>query len=270
MLPACLRLAGDVFPRVRAHAARRLVAAGWSQARAGQAVGLSQAMVSKHLASPPASDALVERLADELAREALQPTAQHDVSPWCATLTQAHGRPDAEAALQDFLAAERAMLAQPPLRVVPQVGLNLALALPGATGPGDVLAFPGRLVEAGGRLVRPAPPAFGGSGHLARVLLTMTARAPRSPVAALANVRGGTDVVAKARRLGWAVQAVARDADSTGEDVLLATIAAGRKAVDAVHDPGAVGLEACLYVAGPDAQAVAKKILALDQALVAQ
>ena len=194
MLPACLRLADDVFPRVRAHAARRLVAAGWSQARAGAALGLSQAMVSKHLSSPPASDALVERLADELARESLQPTAQHDVSPWCETLTQVHGRPEASAALQDFLAAEQAMLAAPPLRLVPQVGLNLALALPGAQGPDDVLAFPGRLVEAGGRLVRPAPPALGGSGHLARVLLALQARAPL--VGALANVRGGGDVMA--------------------------------------------------------------------------
>lgn len=266
MLPACLRLADDVFPRVRAHAARRLVAAGWSQARAGDALGLSQAMVSKHLASPPTSDALVERLADELAQEALKPGTHDDVSPWCATLTQAQGRPDA-AALQDFLAAEGLLVAAPPLRVMPQVGLNLALAGPGAQGPDDVLAFPGRLVEAGGRIVRPAAPAFGGSGHLARVLLGLRARAPL--VAALANVRGGADVVAKARGLGWSVQAVGRAANATDEGTLLAAIAAGRKAVDAVHDPGAVGLEACLYVAGPDAQAVAKKVLALDEALVA-
>jgi thiamine-phosphate diphosphorylase len=266
VLPACLRLADDVFPRVRAHAARRLVAAGWSQARAGAAVGLSQAMVSKHLSSPPASDVLVERLADELAQEALGPTAAQAMSPWCETLTQVHARPEADAALQDFLAAEQAMLAAPPLRVVPQVGLNLALALPGAEAPGDVLAFPGRLVEAGGRLVRPAPPAFGGSGHLARVLLALRKRTGH---VALANVRGGSDVLTRARRLGWSVQAVDRAANATDEATLLSAIAAARKAVDAVHDPGAVGLEACLYVAGPDAQAVAKKILALDEALVA-
>jgi predicted fused transcriptional regulator/phosphomethylpyrimidine kinase len=266
VLPACLRLADEVFPRVRAHAARRLVDAGWSQARAGSALGLSQAMVSKHLTSPPPSDPLVERLADELANEALRPTAHQDISPWCGTLTQVHGSPEAEAALQDFLAAEQALLAEPPLRVVPQVGLNLAVAPPGAGAPAEVLAFPGRLVEAGGRLVRPAPPAFGGSGHLARVLLALRDRAPQ--IGALANVRGGADVVARVRRLGWAVQAVDRPADAPGEAVLLAAIAAGRKPVDAVHDPGAVGLEACLYVAGPDAQAVSKKILALDQALV--
>ena len=268
MLPACLHLADDVFPRVRAHTARRLVDAGWSQARAGAAVGLSQAMVSKHLAAPPASDLLVERLADELARDLLAPEAgaTPGTSPWCGTLTQANARPDGDAALHDILAAERALLAAPPLRVMPQVGLNVAVALPGASGPDDVLAFPGRLVEAHGRLLRPAPPAFGGSGHLARVLLALRARVPE--VAALANVRGGPDVVATARRLGLAVHAVERPPSSPDEAVLLKALAGARKGVDAVHDPGAVGLEPCLYLAGADAADVARKILRLDQALV--
>lgn len=271
MLPACLRLADDVFPRVRAHTARRLVDAGWSQVRAGAAVGLSQAMVSKHLSNPPSTDPLVERLSDELARDLLSPSAPETgnaASPWCGTLTQAQTHPHAELALADVLAAERLLLAAPPMRVMPQVGLNLALALPGAKGPDDVLAFPGRLVEASGRLVRPAPPAFGGSGHLARVLLAMRERTPQ--VGALANVRGGNGIVAKARALGWGVQAVARPTSAPDEATLLRALAAakGSKTVDAVHDPGAVGLEACLYITGPDAQAVARKILLLDQALV--
>ncbi len=270
MLPACLRLADDVFPRVRAHTARRLVDAGWSQARAGAAVGLSQAMVSKHLASPPPTDVLVERLSDELARELLGPdpnASPTGPSSWCGTLTAANARPGADGALRDVLAAERLLLDAPPLRVMPQVGLNLAVALPDAAGPDDVLAFPGRLVDAGGRLVRPAPPAFGGSGHLARVLLALRRRTGH---AALANVRGGRDVVAKAKALGWSVQAVERPPSAPDEATLLRALESGRKGVglDAVHDPGAIGLEACLYVAGPDAATVARKILALDQALV--
>lgn len=264
MLPACLRLADDVFPRVRAHAARRLVDAGWSQSRTGQALGLSQAMVSKHLAAPPATDPLVERLADELAQEALHPQVGAGTSPWCTTLTDTHQSPQHEAALQDILAAERMLAAAPPLAVVPQVGLNLAVAVPHATDPAGVIAFPGRLVEAGGRLLRPAPPAFGGSGHLARILLAL--RAKHGHVA-VANVRGGTQLVAAARRLGWTVQQLDRAPRDATEAPLVTAIAAGRKGVDALHDPGAVGLEACLYIAGPDAQAVANKILALQEEL---
>ena len=265
VLPGCLRLADDVFPRVRAHAARRLVEAGWSQQRAGQAVGLSQAMVSKHLSAPPPADPLVDRLATEFAREALEPTAGTGPSPWCGTLTAATQRPGAQAALDDLLAAEAALVAAPPLRLLPQVGVNVAVAVQGAAGPQDVLAFPARLVEAHGRLLRPAPPTFGGSGHLARLLL---ASGKRFPHRALANVRGGPDVLAAARRLGWSVAAVERTTRGTDEAPILAALAAARKAPDAVHDPGAVGLEPCLYVAGPDAASVARSILRLDDALV--
>lgn len=264
MLPACLRLADDIFPRVRAHAARRLVDAGWSQTRIGQTLGLSQAMISKHLASPPASDPLVERLADELAQEALQPKPFAGESPWCGTLTQTQQSSHHEVALQDILAAERLLASRPPLAVLPQVGLNLAVAIPTATDPSGIIAFPGRLIEAGGRLLRPAPPMFGGSGHLARVLLALR---QRHGYAAIANVRGGSQVMAAARRLGWTVQLLERASTSTSEAPLLAAIAAGRKPLNALHDPGAVGLEACLYIAGPDAQAVAQQILALQEEL---
>lgn len=223
-------------------------------------------MVSKHLATPPPSDALVERLADELAREALDPAASTaEGSPWCTTLTTAGQRPHADAAVQDILTAERALLAQPPLRAMPQVGLNLAVALPDAADPDDVLAFPGRLVEAAGRLLRPAPPAFGGSGHLARVLL---AARKRWGTRAIANVRGGPDVAAAAKRLGWPITAIARSPGDPREELVLTGIAAARGSPVAVHDPGAVGLEACLYVLGPTAAHVAAQIHLLDNALV--
>ncbi|MEA3203875.1 MAG: hypothetical protein QOI63_1555, partial [Thermoplasmata archaeon] len=66
-IPPCFHLADEVFPKVRAQAARRLVAQGWSQTKAAQALGLSQAMVSRHVAAPPApTDPLVDRLTAEL------------------------------------------------------------------------------------------------------------------------------------------------------------------------------------------------------------
>jgi predicted fused transcriptional regulator/phosphomethylpyrimidine kinase len=132
-------------------------------------------------------------------------------------------------------------------------------------GPADVLAFPGRLVEAGGRILNPAPPAFGGSGHLARVLLAHREAQPR--VLALANVRAGPDVLAAAKRLRWSVVAVQRGKAATGEAPVLAAVRASPKAA-ALHDPGAVGLEACLYIAGADASEVAARILQLNDALV--
>jgi predicted fused transcriptional regulator/phosphomethylpyrimidine kinase len=275
-VPACLRLADEVFPRVRAIAARSLVAQGWSQARAGAAVGLSQAMVSRHLAAAEPDDAVAQRLAEDLVQALTGPQsagAAPGPSDWCATLTIGHERVGGEDALRDLLAAERALRTGNPLRLMPQVGLNLARAVPGATSADDVLAFPGRLVEAGGRILNPAPPAFGGSGHLARVLLARREAQPQT--LALANVRAGSDVLAAAKRLGWPVAQVRRGAGSAGaaagsdpgETPVVAAARSSPKAV-ALHDPGAIGLEPCLYIAGSDASDVAGRILLLHETLV--
>ena len=269
-VPACLRLADEVFPRVRAIAARRLVAQGWSQSRAGTAVGLSQAMVSRHLAAAEPDDAVAQRLAEDLVQALVSPqpaAPSQGPSEWCATLTVGQERAGGEDALRDLLAAERALRAGNPLRLMPQVGLNVARALPGAASADDVLAFPGRLVEAGGRILNPAPPVFGGSGHLARVLLARRQAQPQT--LALANVRAGRDVLAAAKRLGWSVAQVHRGpgAEGAGEASVLAAARASPKAV-ALHDPGAIGLEPCLYVAGSDASDAAARILLLHDNLV--
>jgi predicted fused transcriptional regulator/phosphomethylpyrimidine kinase len=269
-VPACLRLADDVFPRVRAIAARRLVGLGWSQARAGAAVGLSQAMVSRHLAVAEPDDVVAQRLADDLVQALVSPESASPAagaSDWCVTLTVGQGRAGGDDALRDLLAAERTLRAANPLRLMPQVGLNLARAIPGAASADDVLAFPGRLVEAGGRILNPAPPAFGGSGHLARVLLARRATQPQT--FALANVRAGRDVLAAAKRLGWAVAQVPRGAAAAdaSEAPVLAAAQSSPKAV-ALHDPGAVGLEPCLYIGGTDASDVAARILLLHDSLV--
>jgi XRE family transcriptional regulator, thiamine biosynthesis regulator len=273
-VPACLRLADEVFPRVRGLAARQLVAHGWSQQRAGQAVGLSQAMVSRHLAAPAPDDAVAQRLAEDLvetilAGESAAPV--HGPSAWCATLTIGQERAGGDDALRDLRAAENHLRQANPVRLMPQVGLNLARALPGASSAEDVLAFPGRLVEAGGRILSPAPPAFGGSGHLARVLLALRAGAGRAEALALANVRGGAEPLDAAKRLGWRIVPIRRgprgDGDADGPVVQAASSAAARGA-EALHDPGAVGLEPCLYVLGADASDAALRILRLHDALV--
>jgi predicted fused transcriptional regulator/phosphomethylpyrimidine kinase len=272
-VPACLRLADEVFPRVRALAARRLVAAGWSQSRAGAALGLSQAMVSRHLSAPAPADPVAARLADDLVESLLHPVPARGPSDWCGTLTIGHEKAGGGEALQDLLAAERLLRDANPLAVMPQVGLNLARAIPGASSPDDVLAFPGRLVEAGGRIVSPAAPAFGGSGHLARVLLARRfAGGAGAADLALANVRGGAEMLAAAHRLGWPSAAVARGRASagTGSAAEAPVLKAARGSASAVvlHDPGAVGLEPCLYVAGRTAVEVAERILQLQDSLV--
>lgn len=262
-VPACLRLADDVFPRVRARAARDLVAQGWSQARAARHLGVTQAMVSKYLAGAPGSDGpLVERLAEEVVRSADAP-APDGPSGWCAVLSAGEGRKGADEAMEDLLAAEALLRRGRPLLLVPQIGMNVARALSTARSAQDVLAFPGRIVEAGGRLLSPAPPAFGGSGHLARCLLAL--REEEGAVLALASVRGGSDV---RRLLPKGSALIQRRPGDRDPEAGFRRAVARAPGTHLLHDPGGHGIEPCLYVAGADARAVAARVLALHERLV--
>ena len=73
------------------------------------------------------------------------------------------------------------------------------------------------------------------------------------------------------RSLGWTVAAVPRGKAggpaAVDETPVLATARSFPKAA-ALHDPGAVGLEPCLYVAGADASDVAARLLLLHDSLV--
>ncbi len=58
-----------------------------------------------------------------------------------------------------------------PPDLVPEVGINIGFALPGADGYRDVCALEGRMVRVGSEVVAVGPPAFGASKHVARIIL---------------------------------------------------------------------------------------------------
>lgn len=261
-LPACFRLADDVFPRVRAEAARRLVAAGWSQTRTATVLAVSQAMVSKYAArDDDEQDALVLQLVDSLLDDLDSPSDPGGASPWCQVLAPADGREGGQEALEDLLEAERTIVGANVHALVPQIGLNTVRCTPTAKGPGDVLAYPGRIIHAGDRLLAPLPPAWGASNHLASCLLALREKAPT--MLAMANVRGTPDVVQVAKAIGAHIVRVDRGDDQSDAPIL----AACRKGAAFIHDPGAVGVEPCLYLAGDNARAVANTIQSLHQRL---
>lgn len=271
-VPACFHLAETVFPRVRAEAGRQLVAKGWSQTRAGQHLGISQAMVSKYVTSSQSeTDPLVLRLVADLVDVNASPS-------WCQTLDVHHSKPGAGNALEDLLGAEAALLAASPANMMPQLGINIAVALPDAIATDDVLAYPARIVNVAGKFLRPAAPTYGASQHLSQILLAV--RGARAQLRCVANVRGGRDVAQAIAATPSAI--VIGDGDRTvlvpkavadgpslqlgATTVTEASIAHGHAIL--VHDEGGLGIEPCLYVFGESAAAVVATIQTISKQLL--
>jgi predicted fused transcriptional regulator/phosphomethylpyrimidine kinase len=142
--------------------------------------------------------------------------------------------------------------------LVPAVGSNLVEALPDAETIEDVAGVPGRILEVRGRATVPGEPEFGVSQHVADVLLA--ARAAGSDARAALNVRYDPETVAALEAAGLTV--VAFDAeDDTGSAV--ADALADDLDPDVLYQTGAMGIEPIVYVLGPDAPTVARRIRAV-------
>lgn len=261
-IPPCFYLQQDIFPRVRAEAARCLRERGWSQTRIAQGLRISQAMVSRYGQAGADDDPFVLRFVDELLAD-LDGQGALDISPWCRTLGTTRDRPGAHAAMADMLHAEHALRQGAPSGLMPEVGLNIAVALPGASTPRDVLSYPARIIHADGHLVAPLPPTLGASGHLARCLLLLRHR--YGWLQAIGNVRGSRAASQAAQKVGTVWHLDGGDGDR--EEQLERHVRRTRREPAFVEDPGGFGIEPCLYVCGPDAATVAERILAVHEHL---
>lgn len=74
----------------------------------------------------------------------------------------------------------RQMLESSPeiVRLVPEVGMNVAMAVPYAEDLGDIAAIPGRLVKVFDHVKAAGHPSFGASTHLAKYILEIGRHAP--------------------------------------------------------------------------------------------
>jgi hydroxymethylpyrimidine kinase/phosphomethylpyrimidine kinase len=68
-------------------------------------------------------------------------------------------------------------------KLIPEVGMNIAMAVPYAEKVGDVAAIPGRLVKVSNRARSVAHARFGGSSHLARYIIEIMKHDPRRKAA---------------------------------------------------------------------------------------
>jgi len=85
-----------------------------------------------------------------------------------------------ERSLEEYEAVENVRLALQLIEgtrelalLIPEIGMNIAYAKPGATNVEEVVAVPGRIRPIGGRPRAAGSPEFGASSHVARAVLTM-------------------------------------------------------------------------------------------------
>lgn len=139
-----------------------------------------------------------------------------------------------------------------PVALIPEVGINLAFALPFASTPGDVCALEGRIFRGGRRARRSGFPAFGASRHVAAVVLAAMAHDRRFRCAM--NLRGSKTLIDLCRTLGLKVGTYDRkrepkDAAATDWGARCAIEALGF-VPDVIYDEGEVGREPMMHLLG--------------------
>lgn len=156
--------------------------------------------------------------------------------------------------------------------LIPEIQSNFGFALPGATDPQDVLAFPGRIIRFRDTIACLAGPEPGASRHIARVILTVYRHDNRFRAAM--NICVSDELIACCRSLGLTVGSFDRrqeppeikQREGSSLEWGTAQVLSGAAAVpDVVYDRGDIGKEPVARVLGHTPGEVADKIIAIAQ-----
>ncbi len=154
-------------------------------------------------------------------------------------------------------------------RLVPEVGVNIAMALPDARGAGDVAGVTGRLVRDRRRVVSVGDIKFGGSSHVARIILTVMGFDPDKRAAL--NIRFSADILEAAKNSGFSMSSFNREEEPgdarTMEWGTSEAIKAFGGVPDVIYDRGGVGKEAMIRVLGNSAIEVVDKAIKIGKTL---
>jgi len=207
----------EFLPALRHLVANELRGQGFSQNRISSLLGVTQASVSLYLSSDgrksysalsgfslshEEADRYAALLAEDVKRNAVDAVATLD-TVWTGLLGKGavcprhrslhpnlvdcdvcmrgyeKGKSAFSEAVSEVAEAVRRLEASPGfVSVMPEVSVNLALAVGAAKSAEDVVAVPGRIVRVKGRPKALLAPEPGASRHLSRVLLLMRTRKP--------------------------------------------------------------------------------------------
>ena len=150
-----------------------------------------------------------------------------------------------------------------PTSFVPEVGINIGYALPNADEIRDVCALEGRFVCAGEKIVQAGGIAFGGSTHVARIILTAMKydRAVRSAM----NIRYTSGIIKACRAADLSMAAFDRRLEPKGRSTMEWGVKSAIKKIggipDIIYDKGGVGKEPMIRILGTNPLDVLNKAI---------
>jgi hydroxymethylpyrimidine/phosphomethylpyrimidine kinase len=151
--------------------------------------------------------------------------------------------------------------------LIPEVQSNMGVGITGARGPGDVIAFPGRIVRLGEDIVTVSHPRFGGSQHVAKIVLTIMRYEPTRR--AVMNIKMTSSILNACRQLKFKMASFRREDEPSevkqmeGSSLEWGTDHAIRKngsVPDIIYDLGGQGKEEMIRVLADDVESLVEKI----------
>ncbi len=173
-------------------------------------------------------------------------------------------------ALEEVWASAKLLAAEPKFAsLLPEIGSNLVMALPGGKKTSNVVGLSGRIVRVGGHPQLTGYPELGGSEHVANIVLTAMLHDPK--IRAGLNVRFSDKILRSCRRLDLYVAGFDRSKEPRGVKTMVwgteqAIIRSGR-VPDVIFDRGAPGKEAMVRLLGRSATEVAVLALRIARSL---
>jgi len=163
-----------------------------------------------------------------------------------------------------FLVAERKFA-----ELLPEVGSNIAMALPGAERTSDVVGLSGRIVRVGGQPRLTGYPELGGSEHVANIVLTAMRHDPR--IRAGLNIRFSDEILRSCRKFGLRLVGFDRSKEPRGVKTMVwgteQAIKKTGRVPDVIFDRGALGKEAMIRLLGRSPIDVAELALRIAKSI---
>jgi hydroxymethylpyrimidine kinase/phosphomethylpyrimidine kinase len=168
--------------------------------------------------------------------------------------------------LEEVWRAAHALVKDPRfVELLPEVGSNLVMALPGARKTSEVVGLSGRIVESGGQAHLTGFPKLGGSEHVANIVLTAMRYNPK--IRAGLNIRFSPEILRACRKLGLTISTFDRSREPMGAKTMIwgteQAIKKIGKVPQVIFDKGAPGKEAMVRLLGTSPMEVAGLALRL-------